>query len=240
VSIHEPPPPDSDEPYAIAALQYREITSEHVPRLVDQYASATGLPVSNPRFQFLVAQAILGSALTHLDVPKRKRWSVIRKEMLNVEKAASAAAKNSRQLQIALDNLTPLYRDAIFKNVQMPIRAALDYETLSHRAHIYAKDFDDKGGVPPKMAEFRALVRGLAYALRDATGRLAKVTWNDYTRKYEGDFVELLEITLPLTLTCAERGGWRMSYPRTRRARGRYIYNMTRSGAISRTSYFIS
>ena len=157
-----------------------------------------------------------------------------------MEKAASAAAKSLHQLQTAFDGLTPLYRDPIFKNLQMPIRMALDLETLANSAHIYANDFDDKGGVLPKMMEFMFLVRGLANAFRDATGRGAKVTWNEYTSKFEGDFVELVEITLPIALKCAEKCGWQMPCPRTKRARGRYIYNMTRSGAVSRTSYHVS
>jgi hypothetical protein len=234
------PAPDPDAAYATAAQQCREITSEHVPRLVDQYAAATGRPVSSPRFQFLVAQAVLSSVLSHLDAPKRKRWSVLRKEMLSVEKAASTAAKSLHQLQTALDDLTPIYRDAIFKNLQMPIRTALDLETLANRAHIYANDFDDKGGLPPKMMEFMALVRGLANAFRDATDRAAKVTWNYADDQFEGDFVELVEIMLPLAQTCAKRCGWQMPCPGTKRARGKFIYEMTRSGAIPRTSYHVS
>jgi hypothetical protein len=109
--MHEPPSPDPHEPYAIAARQCREITSEHVPHLVDQYAAATGLPVSNPQFQWHVAHAVQCSVLAILDAPKRKRSGDISKEMLRVEKAASA--KDLRQLQIALDGVTPLYRDAL-------------------------------------------------------------------------------------------------------------------------------
>ena len=238
--MHECPLPDPDEPYAAAARQCRQITNEDIPTLVDQYAAATGLPVSNPRFQFLVAQAVLSSVLTHLDVPRRKRLSVLHKEMSLVEKAASTAAKGLRQLQTARDDLTPFFRDAIFKNLEMPIRTALKVETVANRAYIYAKDSVDDGGMPPKMAEFTGLVRSLANAFRDATGRAAKVTWNSYTRKYEGDFVELVEVTLPIALKCAERCGWQMPCPGTKRARGRYIYDMTRSGAVFRTSYFIS
>jgi hypothetical protein len=187
------PPPDPDQAYAAAAQQCREITSERVPHLVHQYAAATRLPVSNAQFRANVAQAVRMSVLSHLDAPKRKRWSVLRKEMSRVEKTASAAAKNLRQLQTALDDLTPFYRDAIFKNLQMPIGMALDLETLGNRAYNYSKAFNDEGGVMPKMLDFMMLVRGLAHAFEDATGRAAKVTCNNYEqRKFEGDFLELV------------------------------------------------
>ena len=157
-----------------------------------------------------------------------------------MEKAASTAAKSLHQLQTALDDLTPFYRKAIFKNLQMPIRTALDLETLANRAHIYANDFDDKGGSPPKMLDFMFLVRGLSSAFKGATGRAAKVTWNTHKHKFEGDFLELVEIVLPLAMTCAEKCGWQMPHPSTKGARGKYIYEMTRSGALPRTSYHVS
>jgi hypothetical protein len=238
-----PAKPDAErEPLAVAVAQLRKIISSEAPSLIRNYTVANGLPHSNSQFQANVIQAILSSVALHWDAPNRKRFSLLRKEMLRVEKKASAAAKVLRSLQAALDDLTPLYRDAIFKRLDVPSRTALDLDALSARADMYAKGFKlfDKGGVP-KMLEFQMLVRGLACAFEDFTGRPAKVTRNTYRRTYEGRFVALVESMLPLALTCTESFGWKMFHPGSKRARGKYIYEMTRSGrAIPRTSYHVS
>jgi hypothetical protein len=85
------------------------------------------------------------------------------------------------------------------------------------------------------------LVRGLAEAFELATGRAAKVTWNDTSNRYEGRFVNLVETVLPLALTCAEKFGWQIPCPGSQRARGKYIYEATRSGrAMPRTRHHSS
>jgi len=91
------------------------------------------------------------------------------------------------------------------------------------------------------MLEFEVLVEGLADAFEELTGRSAKVTWNVLERRYEGDFVNLVETILPLAQSCADSVNLRMSFPGTPFARGRYIYEKTRAGrAMSRTLYHVS
>jgi hypothetical protein len=227
--------------YDATFRQCREIISGLVPAIADQYAAATGLPLSSSQFQENVIRTLVCSVALHLDAPKRKRFSDLRKEMLRVEKAAAAAEKGLRGLQAALDQLTPMHRDAILKDLETPRRTAFKLEGLSVLAGMYAGAFADKGGPLAKMAEFAMLVRGLARAFESATGRAAKVTWNQYDKKYEGHFVDLVETMLPLALTCAKSIGWQMSCPGSKRARGKYIYEMTRSGrAMSPTPYHIS
>src|SRR5262249_2175986 len=152
-----------------------------------------------------VIQAILMCILVHLEMPYRKRFSVLRREMLCVDNAAAAAAKNLRKVQTALDELTPFYRDAMFKQgplikqVEMPIRTALKLDHLSNIAHIYAQGFKagEKGGAP-KMLSFAMLVKGLARAYQRVTGKAAKVTWNDVESRYEGPFLRFFDAVLPL------------------------------------------
>jgi hypothetical protein len=232
----------AQEPAALTKAitdQLRELISGSVPGLVDEYASATGLQLSE-QFQADMTQAILASVLLHWDAPKRKRYSVLRKELARVKEQASMVASSLRSLQAALDNLTPFYRDVVSKGLGTPsLSTARDIERLSARAHKYANVFVDPGGVL-KMLEFNVLVRLLAQAFERTSGRAAKVTL-DPNGKYGGDFVELVETMLPLTEDCAKRFGWQMSYPKTTQARGKYIYDHTRAGRlIFKTSYHIS
>jgi hypothetical protein len=194
-----------------------------------------------------VTQAIVSAVALLSDAPKRKRFSILRSEMSRVEKAASNAAKALRTLQSAIDELTPLYRDALyswprFEKFEIPRRADLDLDALSNYTNMYAKGFRlfDKGGAP-KMLEFEVLVVGLADAFEKLTGRSAKVTWSEHKGRYEGDFVNLVETILPLAQSCAESVDLRMSCPSTPFARGKYIYEKTRAGRpMSRTSYHVS
>jgi hypothetical protein len=194
-----------------------------------------------------VTQAIVSSVALLSDAPKRKRFSILRSEMSCVEKAASNGAKALRTLQSALDELTPFYRDTLyswprFKKFETPGRAALDLDALSNYANMYAKGFRlfERGGAP-KMLEFQMLVRGLAGAFEQLTGRAAKVTWNAHKSRYEGNFLKLVETILPLAQSCAESVDFRMSFPGTPSARGKYIYEKTRAGRpMSRTSYHVS
>ena len=50
----------------------------------------------------------------------------------------------------------------------------------------------DKGG-PSSILAFRTLVIGLKKAFERATGRPAKVTWNEHRSRYEGLFLSLLK-----------------------------------------------
>jgi hypothetical protein len=85
----------------------------------------------------------------------------------------------------------------------------------------------DKGGAPRMMA-FRALVTGLMSAFRIATGREAKVTWNDHRDAYEGRFLAFVEVVLELVLRMKIIEEKPLRYPL---ARGKYIYELTRAGA---------
>jgi hypothetical protein len=165
----KPTTPDAARvPLAVAVPILRAFITSEAPGLIDQYAVVNGLPPSNPPFQANVIQAILASVALHWDAPKRKRFSVLRKEMSRVEKNAHAAANGMRRLQAALDGPIPLYRDAIFKRLEPPFRTALNLDALSDRANMYAIGFKrfEKGGaaqdvgVPDAGEGSRRCIRG--------------------------------------------------------------------------------
>ena len=106
-------------------------------------------------------------------------------------------------------------------------KEAPKFEALSSMSGWLAETlFADKGG-PAGMVAFRMLVSGLARAFENATGRAAKVTWNQYRDRYEGDFVGLVESVFTTVLVLAPE----MPHPESALARGKYIYDSTRLGA---------
>src|SRR5437879_1269450 len=106
------------ESYTTAIRGCRKIASNLVPRAADQFAATVGLSISNSQFHENLTQAIVAFVTLHLDAPRRIRYSVLRKQMSRVDGAASTVAKGLRLLQAALDDLTPLYRNAIFKRLE--------------------------------------------------------------------------------------------------------------------------
>jgi hypothetical protein len=91
----------------------------------------------------------------------------------------------------------------------------------------------DTGGILQNLP-FKLFVLYLARAFKNATGREAKVTWSEYGRCYKGRFVDFEEAVLSLTKDWPDYLGVTVSYPRTQRARGRFIYERTRAGAGKR------
>jgi len=200
----------------------RKIIGKSMPAILTRYAKEADLQEAGPRFQADVMQVIVSAIALRWDRPKRKRFSALRTEMLRVEKAASNGAEAMRCLQSALDglksaldnltplyrdaalgNLTPLHRDAVLKALKRPVSPtatrvllASSLESLSAKANMYSEAFKrlDAGGVGG-MLEFRILVEGLARAFQVATGRPAKVTWNEHEKRFEGDFVKLERFT---------------------------------------------
>jgi hypothetical protein len=217
------------EPFVTKFERCREIATRSVASNLGQYAAAIGLKDSvGEQFQHDLTRAITICLGINLD--KQKRGSEMKRELLRVKKKAATATRALRDLQAALDGLTPLYRDEIFKNLEMPLRTALRVETLSNAAWIYAKAMRDEGG-RPKMLAFAFLVTWLARAFQNATGSEAKVTWNDHRERWEGKFMAFIEIVLPLVLDIGKQLGQPLPYPKSERARGKYVYDATRRGS---------
>jgi hypothetical protein len=201
------------------------------------FEKAVGLPLSTLQFKQDIVQALVESISFHL-APKPKKYSELRRQMLRLDKAAASAAKAVRRLHLVFEKVDPIYRDAILKQKSMlvsPLKNALTLQSLSDSAHIYSRGFAVAGaGGAPKMIAFEILVKGLATAFRRVVGRPAKVTWNAHQLRYEGKFVRLVETALPIAQQCVAQLGPKIAYPRSERARGDYIFKMTRSRRVKR------
>ncbi len=127
---------------------------------------------------------------------------------------------------------------------QPPWFYALSSVAQRARLHAQAIRHMDKGGAP-KMLAFKILILYLARAFKTATGRDAKATWNEHKHRWEGNFVNLVESILPSAQRyCVVATDRALRCPAKQKARGKYIYDLTRAGtsrnldrrAMSRTS----
>jgi hypothetical protein len=116
---------------------------------------------------------------------------------------------------------------------QGPEFYALSRVALAAELYAEALKGADKGGVRQNIP-FRLFVLYLAVAFKNATGREAKVTWDDVKGCYKGRFVKFVEAVLSLTKDWPARLDVTFPYPSNPRSRGRYIYNLTRAGAGKR------
>lgn len=210
---------------------------------IEQYAKAIGglKKIDRSQFEQLVVDALLWSAVTHLDTPNRKRHSEIRKELLQVKREAVAAERHLDRLRGALSKLEPRYRDLLDGRLDLTSRIAVSLvakqppwfhalPNVSSVASIYAEVLrgEDKGGAP-KMVAFSALVTGLKRAFERATGRRAKATWDEHRQQFRGKFVHLVEAVLPLALAVACPSQRPMRHPDSAQARGKYIHQATKA-----------
>jgi hypothetical protein len=202
------------------------------------------LPHATPQFEHDVIKAVHW-CIRRADVP-RKRSSAIRKDLLEIGKAARAAEKSLGRLRTAYESLSAPYQNKLRQPLNLFSKLALGIATkqdpefyalswVALAAELYAAAFKgaDKGGVRENMP-FRLFVLYLAVAFQNATHRKAKVTWDDVKRCYKGRFFNFVEAVLSLTKDWPARLDVTFSYPSTPRSRGQYIYNLTRAGGAKR------
>jgi hypothetical protein len=217
---------DTDAAVAAGLAQCRKQIGGVVRPYIAQYAAKINLPCGKQKeFEQDIIEALLWCVVSHVDEPKRKRFSDIRKDWLHVGKEAAAAEKHLKRLRSALNNLPPQYRELLNAHV----------ESAEIAAGLIAKQAGDIGGAlkgkdkggTPSMLSFRSLIIGLKKAFERATGSPAKVTWNEHRSRYEGLFVSLVEAVLPLALSCGDANR-PMRIPSSEHARGKYVHQMTR------------
>jgi hypothetical protein len=232
---------DLDQDPEAALAEWREAIGDSVHLRVERYTKAIGglKKIDHSQFEQLVVDALLWCAVTHLDAPNRKHHSEIRKELLAVKREAAAAEKSLDRLRDALSKLEPQYRELLAGRLDLTAKIAVSLvakqapwfsalSTVSSVADTYAEVLKGKGGAP-KMVAFGALIGGLKRAFESATGKPAKATWNAYRTKYEGKFLGLVEAVLPLALVVACHSQPPMRHPESAQARGKYIYEATRT-----------
>ena len=157
---------------------FRQKIAVQVERHANTYAQSINLEAASSEFLRNVVDAIvLATALHGLD-PPIKRYSDIRKELLQVSKAAAEVAKQLGTLDQAVADLTPScigvlnercetnhkISDATFQNEMAR------FDQLSKQAYRLADTCKgmDKGGASRKY-EFIVLIHGLARAFKIAT-----------------------------------------------------------------------
>jgi hypothetical protein len=235
---------DLDQDPAANVAEWRRTVGTKVHLRVEQYARAIGglKKIDHLQFEQLLVDALFGCAVMHLDAPRRKRFSEIRKVLLRVEKEAAASETHLERLRDALAELEPGHRERLDGRLDLLSKIACliesrppSFHALSSVSRMARFDADelfgkkDKGGAPKKMVAFSMLVRGLIRAFQRATGKPAKVTWSEIREKYEGKFLSLVEAVLPLALEAACQQKQPMPHPDTAHGRGKYIQRMTNS-----------
>jgi hypothetical protein len=191
--------------------------------LVD-FAEAARLRETSPEFDEQVNKAICG-CLVQNSIVSRRRLSSVRKEVLLISRRAQTASRAVTELRAAL-----AVGDLFSSDLETLQTEAAGFDRLSDAAKRSANDAKDKGG-RPGMVAFQVLVKGLARAFEQATGRKAKVTWHEHRGAYEGRFVNLVEVALPIAAWIAASSGRPLEYPANRKARGYYLSQLTRRAA---------
>jgi hypothetical protein len=221
--------------------EYRRQLADLIHNRADQYAAVINLPSATPQFEQDLVDALVSGHWMHLEVTSRKRFSDIRKEFLCIQREAEAAESSLSRLRDALNNLTPRYRELFDEHLESVAKIAVSIvakqapwfhalSSIADHARNSAEIFADKGGAP-KMVAFNALVKALARTFEHAKNKPAKVTWNNHTAQFSGEFMSLVEAVLPLAIRWAGTPERPMHYPKLSKARGRHIYELTRRGA---------
>ena len=219
-------------------IEYRRQLTDLIHNWIDQYAAVINLPSASPQFEQDLVDALRSCHWMHLEATTRKR-SNTRKVVLCIATESAAAERHLARLRNALNELTPRIQELLEQQLegvakdavslfskQQPWSYALG--SLAELTGSLAKG--DKGGAP-KMLAFNALVKVLAHAFERAKNRPAKVTRNNYTGQFSGEFMSLVEAVLPLAILWAGTPERPMHYPKSPKARGKYIYELTRRGA---------
>jgi hypothetical protein len=221
----------------------RDIGSRIQPH-IEEFAHIVGLAHATQQFEQDVIEAVYWCIL--FAALPRKRYGAIRKDLLEIGTAARAAEISLHRVRTAYESLPPQFRDSLtqFSSLLEKIALAIVVKrdpwfyalaSVARAADLKAAALKgkDKGGVRQN-TPFRMLILYLALAFKNATGREAKVTWDDVEGCYKGRFVNFVEAVLALTKDWPERLDATFSYPSTPRSRGKYIYDLTRAGAGKR------
>jgi hypothetical protein len=152
------------------------------------------------------------------------RPSDFRRDLLAIYRAYIAAAKALRKAQAVRARCFPLPLRNEFQLGPLPTE-----HQLMARAEAARLDAEEwKYRHPSKMPAFAALAMDLAQAFQNATGQPAKVTWNEYRKRYEGMFFGLVEAILPTAREVAETvTGRPLPVSRTVGARGKFLQRLT-------------
>jgi len=207
----------------------REIISRQLP----EYERVIGLTAPNQKFRSKLTDAIMACVFTHILTPYHRRASSLRKDLSRARKEARSAQNSLRRLADILDDLPQALCDQL--TTHWGILGKIRHRSLEGEiswlqqgsviTSVYTKRLKtlDRGGAP-KMRAFEVLRKGLADAYQSAKGRRG-ITWNEYGKKWGGEFVELVRAVLPLATKLAEKiSGRPLRIPRQgTHALGKYL-----------------
>jgi hypothetical protein len=171
-----------------------EVISLVVARYINECGRAIGLHSGQKEFCDAVTRAITNCFLVHVMSSNRRPFGGARKTLLHVSRQARLARDSLTALQAALDALPPEISKILATHRSLLgeiARDSLNHQTAwldreSRVANIAAEAIKGKKGGRPRLIAFVQLVKGLAVAYQQATGRAAKVTWNYSDDCFEG------------------------------------------------------
>jgi hypothetical protein len=222
------------ERWEVISEQCRDFAAAPIKKEAVSFAKIIGLQNSTSQFEEEIATAIEYFILA----PSLKKISTLRKQVLQVEKAAASAARKIGELKSAFYKLSSVERWSITTDLPKPFvesafECADSFYLLSNAARRSRLDFTTRGGRPGH-ASFQALVLALSILFERVVGRPAKATWSEAEGRYKGKFVDFVEAVLPLALDCAKHFNVDARYPKTPLGRGKIIFRNTRTARVPR------
>jgi hypothetical protein len=158
-----------------------EVISRVVARNINECERAIDLHSGQKEFCDAVTRAITNCFLVHMMNSNRRPFRGVRKELLLVSRQARLARNSLTALQAALNALPPKMSEILanHRSVLGEIaRGSLNHQTAwldreSRIANIAAEAIKGKKSGRPSLSAFRQLVKGLAVAYQQVTGRAA-------------------------------------------------------------------
>jgi len=216
---------------------FQHVTSKIISRHLPEYERTIGLTAPNHEFRSKLTDAIMACVFTHMLNSDRWRLGDLRRDLAKANKEARSAQNSLRKLSDILGALPQSFRDELathwgifgeiaHRSLEREISWLIDVSGLTG---IFSKHLKalDRGGAP-KMRAFAVLANGLADGYEIATGRLAGITWDEYDKRYDGEFLKLVQAVLPLAGKLADMPGRPLRVPRQGKyALGKYLSTLT-------------
>ena len=160
--------------------------------------------------------------------------SDLRGNLVEASKEARSAQNSLRKLSDILGDLPQSVRDELARrwgifgeiaqrSLEREISWLSDVSALTDK---FSNGLLDRGG-RPRLHAFAVLANGLADAYEIATGKLAGITWQEYAKRYEGEFLNFVQAVLPLAEKLADMPKRPLSVPQGEYALGKYLSTLT-------------
>jgi hypothetical protein len=205
-----------------------ELVKAVVSNNIAEWANIVGLAFTDARFDRF-REYVTGTLHTcvriHIGAPNRT-YKDVKKDFRALAKTAIEAAEKLDAVQAILDRLPPMYHNPTFRLAHSPFSVTFELKCLAEEARRCAGKWVARRGLQRTEA-FKALAQGLEQAFQQATGQPARVNWNAHRDRYEGVFLDLVEIILPTVREIAEAATGRpLPVPKTVMARGKLLQRL--------------